>query len=934
MSEEASALVGRARALDTLERALGRAGAREAGFAVVTGGAGTGKTALLSALAARHHGPVHRGSGVSWETDRAFGVADQLVRGLGAAQGIADVAARIAALADPADDPADDSESDGETGTIGPDSGESPNARGTGAAADDETGSGDVGAAALLIVDDAQCADEESLRALVSAVRHHPTSRLLIVAATRSTDRDVLRQATATVVHLPALGVGEVADLADAHGTVLSRAMAEQLTRHTSGIPAHVVDLLAEVPAETWRRFDPQLPAPAAVAKRVAAARQRCSEPARRLIDAAAVLGQGASVRDVALLAGLGDGPGGLLDVADEACASGLVRTGPRGLTELGPADPLVRAAVLDTLGHAAAADLRMQAADIVDDPVQRTRLLVAATPVPDAELADRLDALAVDHAEEGAWAVAASLLSDAGRLTEDRLVRERRMTRAVDALIGAGDALGAGALVPEVEGLRETPLRNAVLGYLAVVRGRPAEAEARLDRAWRLVNPDRDSAVAAVIAQRYVLHCLCRCRSGELVTWADRAIALAGEHDPTTVEAAAVRGLGLAGTGRGDEAAAAYSELTDRVPSGAQWQRIVMGRGWLGLGRDAFDDARTDLELGVPTTVLGGSTRVSLWARGWLARTQFLTGEWDEALRTVHAAQDVLDRSGIAVTGPLLHWSAVAVHALRGEWDLVETASRRAEAGPRDYEIMQVPSYLAHALVAEVKADAAGVLRALRPLTKPWARHSVDDEPGRWPWADMYAHALVAAGRVDEADPFLRPHEERAAERGPASARARIRAARGRIAAARGDLGAARTAFGEALELLEGLPLRYDRARIEFVHGQVLRRAGKRKEADEAFTAAREVFAALGAVTYVERCDRETKAGGVRAPRGERERGELTPQEQAVSRLVAQGMTNREVAAELYLSTKTVQFHLTRVYGKLGVRSRSELAARLGAVE
>jgi len=892
----ALAPAGQGRALAALQRARDRVAEHGPGFALVTGERGIGKTALVEAFAARHAGPVHRAAGAEWEVELAFGVAGQLLRRTPSAVselGVEEVAARIAA--------ASQAEADAVT---------------------------------LMVVDDAQWADEESLRALVSAVRHHPAARLLVVAVARSMGRDVLRHAATTVAALRPLGVRDVAALAEAHGTPLSRAMAEQLTRHTSGIPLHVVDLLAEVPAETWRRFDPRLPAPAAVAERVRAARAGCSDDARRLVDAAAVLGPGTAVRDVAMLAGFTSSTATLLDVADEACASGLVRTGPRGLTELSPADPMVREAVLDELGHASAAELRRRAADLVDDPVRRARLLVAATPVPDAELADRLDALAGEHAEEGAWSVAASLLSDAGRLTEDRPLRERRMTRAVDALIGAGDALGAGALVPEIEGLRETPLRNAVLGYLAVLRGRPAEAEARLARAWRLVNADREPEVAAVICQRYVLHCLCRCRPDELVEWADRALHLAGEHDPASVEAAAIRGLGVAGTGRVEEAAREYAELAERVPSGAQWQRIVMGRGWLDLGRDALEDARADLELGVPTTVLGGSTRVSLWARGWLARAQFLAGDWDEALRTVHAAQDVLDRSGIAVTGPLLHWSAVAVHALRGEWDAAREALLRVDAGPRDYEIMQVPSCLAHALVAEVQADAAGVLRALRPLTRPWARSSIVAEPGRWPWADTYAHALVASGKLDEADGFLRPHETLADERGSASARARLRAARGRLEAARGDLEAARMAFGEALELLEGLPLRYDRARIEFVHGQVLRRAGKRKEADEVFRSARETFAALGAATYVERCDRETKAGGVRAPRADRDPGELTPQEQAVSRLVAQGMTNREVAAELYLSTKTVQFHLTRVYGKLGVRSRAELAAWLGGAE
>lgn len=106
------------------------------------------------------------------------------------------------------------------------------------------------------------------------------------------------------------------------------------------------------------------------------------------------------------------------------------------------------------------------------------------------------------------------------------------------------------------------------------------------------------------------------------------------------------------------------------------------------------------------------------------------------------------------------------------------------------------------------------------------------------------------------------------------------------------------------------------------------MRRLGRRARADVVLTAARDGFAAMGATTYVERCDRELKAGGVHLARsGSR----LTPQEEAVSRLVAQGWSNKEVAAELFLSGKTVQYHLTRVYAKLGIRSRTELAARYG---
>jgi len=106
-----------------------------------------------------------------------------------------------------------------------------------------------------------------------------------------------------------------------------------------------------------------------------------------------------------------------------------------------------------------------------------------AATPTPDPALADDVDRLAHQRGAEGAWAQAANLFRDASRLTPDPPLRDDRLTRSVDALVAAGDCMGAAALVPAVESLRETPLRNAVLAYLAIVRGRAAEAEVRLRR-------------------------------------------------------------------------------------------------------------------------------------------------------------------------------------------------------------------------------------------------------------------------------------------------------------------------------------------------------------------------------------------------------------------------------------------------------------------
>jgi len=90
----------------------------------------------------------------------------------------------------------------------------------------------------------------------------------------------------------------------------------------------------------------------------------------------------------------------------------------------------------------------------------------------------------------------------------------------------------------------------------------------------------------------------------------------------------------------------------------------------------------------------------------------------------------------------------------------------------------------------------------------------------------------------------------------------------------------------------------------------------------------ARETYLGLGAQTYVDRCDRELKAGGLHTSPVTRHDVSLTPQEESVTALVAQGLSNKEVAAELFISTKTVQYHLTRIYAKLGLRSRAELVA------
>jgi DNA-binding CsgD family transcriptional regulator len=777
-----------------------------------------------------------------------------------------------------------------------------------------------VGGPTLVAVDDADYADDMSLRALATAVRHHRNLPLLVVLGMTSMTSSAADMISGEI-RLEGLEPAAIAELAAQRGRVLHPTMVVALTRHTGGNPRDAIALLDEVPAAVWARPDAPLPAPSHVVTDVDNRLRHCGSQGRALLEALAILDQNTSLDEAARLAGLDDPATAI----DQATAAGLL-TYPSDLVPR-LRDPLTRAAVAGLMGVHAAHDAHRRAAEIVTDPARRLGHLVAATPVADAALADDVDRLARERGTEGAWAEAATLFRDAARLTAEPLLRDDRLTRAVDALVAAGDCVGAAALVPAVESMRETPLRNAALASLAIVRGRATEAEVRLGRAWDIVNVERDPDTAALIAQRYVLHSLVRCRSEELVAWADRAIALAGDASPAGIEAAAIRGLGVAASGHPREATAAYNELAGRVRHGAQAQRVTMGTGWLQLSLDDIDAARSSLEQAVAMAGLGGSARITLWALGWLSRVQFLTGDWDRALHTVEQGIALAATSGIVLATPLLQWTAAEVHALRGNWADAAEALRQADAVTQDYELMRLPTLHARAHIAGAEADYAKVRQVLEPLTRLSSGTALQ-EPGLWPWADMMANALVIDGQLGTADAFLRPHEDRARAHGHRSAMARLGYARGRLLGAMGELTAARRAFDESLALLDGLPLRYDLARVNFAYGQTLRRAGKRREADTIIGTAREIYLSLGAHVYVARCERELKAGGLHIPTGSRGHAELTPQEEAVTSLVAQGLSNREVAAELYVSPKTVQYHLTRIYAKLGVRSRSELAA------
>jgi len=219
--------------------------------------------------------------------------------------------------------------------------------------------------------------------------------------------------------------------------------------------------------------------------------------------------------------------------------------------------------------------------------------------------------------------------------------------------------------------------------------------------------------------------------------------------------------------------------------------------------------------------------------------------------------------------------------------------------------------------------AEAAiGPLRRARLITEQTAT----GEPSMLAFQLDEVEALAGTGDGAAAEAVLGGFEERSAGDPSPWIGPLVLRGRGLVHAAAGDLDAAREALEEAVAAEDVLPLPLERARTLLALGRVLRRVQQRSAAQAALSEALERFEAQGARLWADRARDELGRIGGRAP----SRHELTPTERKIAELVAEGRTNREVAAALFVTPKTVESALTRVYRKLGVRSRTALARRL----
>jgi DNA-binding CsgD family transcriptional regulator len=571
----------------------------------------------------------------------------------------------------------------------------------------------------------------------------------------------------------------------------------------------------------------------------------------------------------------------------------------------------------------------------LVADREERARHLALATPRPSREVAAVVEEAAENVHARGAAAAAAELAELAVRLTPSEDVEDgrKRVLDCADRHCEAGDGRRALALLEQAyKTAPKGAARAAVLVRLArtvaVVVGsseavdlyREALAEAEGDDALEAeihlslaggvaVTEDRNRGLAhaelAVQAASRVGDAALRCNA--LATFGFLHFREGRGLPREQMEEALVL-----------ERSLAQWPLTAPATSTLSFQLVWSGE--LERARRLLDEWRQALNVREDP-----EEAHALWL---LSLLEWRAGNWELGAR--HAADSLALRAQFGREGnqPVSEWPAALIAAHQGHIEDARDRSERALAlaDTHGVRIAQSGHRWVLGFIEFSRGDAA---TALGHLERAWEiRDGVRLlEPGfQWELADTL-EALIALGEFEKAEKRLIPVEERSRALDRSWAIAITARCRALLLAARGDLAGAQARFERALAEHARTQDPFQHARTLLALGATQRRAKQRGAARLTLEQALAIFERLGAPLWAEQARTELRRIGGRAS----SRGELTEAERRIVALVAEGRTNREVAARLFVTEHTVEGALTRAYRKLGVRSRSELAHRLG---
>ena len=778
----------------------------------------------------------------------------------------------------------------------------------------------------LIVVDDLQWVDSASAEALSFASRRFAAIPALLVAAQRA---DARRTPGLEVVRVGPLDREDAGRVLAAHAGRIVPDVQGRILDAARGNPLALVELphlLTPGQLDGTEALADPIPTANGLERAFAARLAPLSAAGRLATVVAAVDSSGTTGVVLGAFPALGLAEGDLGEVE----SLGLLAIDANRLEFR---HPLVRSTAYHGSDPAERRRVHAALADADADPDRRAWHRAAAALGPVDGIADELDGAGTRALARGAFAAGAAALERAAALTASQATRGARLLRAANAMDSAGSFARSQALAGEAAELIDEPRLHAqlvlLLGRLRMATGEVEAGNAMLlDEAERIM--ELDPWIAAGLLSFAANLPFFRLEGRAALELTERAWRLG---DPARTRTLTERNAqAMAKTMAGDPSGPALlvelaREARKDLQTGHQMGAAV---GWPLVWVEEYDAARALLTWAVGVQRSGGSLRHLPQSLIELAELDFRVGRWVPALAGAHEAMELFEETGQRTELGFAEGTIARMEAALGRDDECRRHVQAGLAADAESGLLLAGALAGAALgLLELgRGDPEAAMVALEPVERT-VREGGLGEPWLLQWAPDLIEACSHAGRTERAAEILDTFEHQARGTGRISALAAAARCRGILALD----DAFEAHFEAALELHDRVPTPFERGRSELAYGARLRRTQSRTKARERLRAALQRFERLGAEPWAERARSELRASGqsVRTPKQQSEDA-LTPQELQVAALVAGGATNRETAAALFLSVKTIEFHLGNVYSKLGIRSRTELARVLEA--
>jgi DNA-binding CsgD family transcriptional regulator/DNA polymerase III delta prime subunit len=788
----------------------------------------------------------------------------------------------------------------------------------------------------LVAIDDMQWLDTTSAGALQVAFRRMHDEPVRVLATVRRGADVAPMQLEQAFPHerLSRVSVGPLDPaathdlLADRLGLHLTRPQLARVHEATAGNPFFAIELGRELVRTETRPVPGQaLPMPKSLRELLGGRLAQLPAETMDVLLQVSALGR-PTLELVALAHGDGDRVGAAVEAAAQ---EGVIEVDG---TRLRFAHPLLASICYEQAPVWKRRAVHRVLAGVVADVEEQARHLALAADGPDAVAASRLEAAAAHAAARGAPSAAGELLELAADLTPDdpALARRRRLKAATLHRLGDGER--AAALLERLRedappGAERADVLLALADVLASVRQSDrATIIALCDEAIAEAGED-DARVARILAHRSFV----RVFAGDLdAARADGQAAMAAAErvgDPAML-AIAIGRLGAAETYAVDitpgllERGAELEQQLGLVLEYAESPGVALGRRLMRL--DQIEPARVRFARIQADAAARGSEATNAGSLWILCMLDWFAGNWPRALEYALAAGELTELVGASTlygqsgrVGALVEGDLGRVESARA---LAKRAIRISQASSADLFTIASIGTLGRLELALGDLEEAGTI--LRELPARLLAGGYND-PVNPVWADSI-ETLVALGELDLAGSYLEPFDAHAQRMGSGWAIAGAARCRGLVAAGAGDLVGAFAAFERSCAQLERIPYPFERARTLLCLGSAYRQAKQKGAARDSLEGAVAIFDELGAPFWGDKARAELR----RISGRRRATDELTESEHRVALLAAAGRSNKDIAAELFMSVHTVGAHLSRAYRKLGIGSRAELADQL----